>query len=326
MKKMPLLPALLAFLLLPRPGAAQSYDLLGPGWGDERTFRLTRAGIPSTFMGGDTVSQFTEFDGTVLIRSEEHATPDGSAIIHGLELRKRGVETIRTSRRIVSQHMVDVATRDTIIETVGDGEGAGTNSLRGWMFPDTVWNSPPCPDIPDTALLYPYARMYRYYSPTPADSMDERDGYLHLRTLWTDCLDNAVSRELLVSRHGGLHEIRLYTFNFFDWSSDERYILTATPAVDKPEAPPYGIHLSCYPNPSSADAVIHVDAVEITSLRLFVHDVQGRVLRILHDGRLGTGVHDIRFDTRGLANGQYYCTALTERSMRTIPLVVLRKQ
>ncbi len=326
MKQMLLLPALLVFLVLPRPGAAQSYDLLGPGWGGEGMFRLTRTGIPSTFMGCDTVSQFAEFDGTVLIRSEQNATPDGSAIIHSLELRKRGVESIRTSRRIVSTQMVDIVTRDTVIETVGDGEGAGRNSLRGWMFPDSVWNSPPCPGIPDTSMLYPYARMYRYYSPAPADSMDERDGYLHLRTLWTDCLDNAVSRELLVSRHEGLHEIRLYSFNFFDWSSDERYILTVTPAIGNPEAPPNGIHLTCSPNPSSGAAVIHVAAVESASLRLFVHDVQGRVLRILHDGRIDNGVHDIRFDTQGFANGQYYCTALTERSMRTIPLVVLRNQ
>ncbi len=325
MKKMLFLLALLPLLALPMPGAAQRYDVLN-GFHGETTFRFTRTGLHSTFMGGDTTSQFTEFDGTVLIRGAFNSTPDGSAIIHSLELRKRGVETVKTVRRIVSQQMVDVMTQDTIIEAVGDSEGAGSNSLRGWLFPDTVWNSPPCPDTPDTLLLYPYGRMYRYYTPTPADSLDERDGYLHLRTLWTDCLDNAQSMEMVISPFHGLHAIRLYTFNFFDWSSDERYTITVTPSVEGSGPVPIGISLSCYPNPSTGEAVIQVTAGEAGSLRLFVHDLQGRVLQILHDGRINAGAHDIRFATKGLASGQYYCTALTEHEIRTIPIVVLRSE
>ena len=234
---------LLALLTLTMPATAQSYDLLSD-FHDWNTFRYSRTGVPSTFMGGDTSSQFTEFDGTILIRDDENPSPDGSAIIHGLVLRKRGVETIRTSRRIISQQMLDIVTQDTIVETVGDAEGAGMNSLRGWLFPDTTWNSPPCPGIPDTLRLYPYGHLYRYYTPAPADSLDESGGFLHLRTLWTDCLDNAASREMLVRRFKRLYEIRLYTFNFFDWSVDERYSLTVTPSVGSPEPLPDGISLS----------------------------------------------------------------------------------
>ena len=316
---------LLALLTLPIPGTAQSYDVL-TGFHGETTFRYTRKGIPSTFMGTDTASRFTEFDGTLLIRGVENPSPDRSTIIHSLMIRKHGMESIRTSRRIVSEQMLDVVVLDTLVETVGDGEGAGRNSLRGWLFPDTVWNSPPCPGIPDTTIFYQYGHLYRNYTPSPADSLDERDDLLRLRTLQTDCLDNAWSSDFLLDRFSGLREMRFSSFNFLDWSSDERYILTVTPSVGSPELLPASIDMSCYPNPSAGDATIQITAQEAGSLRLLVHDLQGRVLHTLYDGWITPGDLDVRFDTRGLPGGRYYCTALTARAMRTIPVVVPRRE
>ncbi len=324
MKRMLFLFALHALLALPMPGAAQNYDLL-TGFHGETTYRYTRTGIPSTFMGGDTTSQFAEFDGTVLIRGDENYLPDGSAIIHSLAIRKRGMETIRTSRRIVSQQMLDVMVQDTIFETVGDGEGAGGNSLRGWVFPDSTWNSPPCPGIPDTTILYPYARMYRYYTPAAADSLDERNGFLHLRMLLTDCLDNAWRLEFHISRFSGRNEILISTFNFFDWSVDECYVLTLTPSVDEPGAPLSNrITLSCHPNPVGRTTTVRCELGQADRVQLLVHDIQGRIIRLLHQGPMTAGLHEFAFDASDLPNGVYACTLLTGDTAYSTQLMLLR--
>lgn len=311
---------LLAFFFFGTISHAQTFDLLAI-FGGEWSYRYSRTGIPSTFMGGDTSSQFTEFDGVITLQDDARESPDGTMIVHALRMTRRGVETVRTSRRIVSQHVVTVPGVDTVFEYLSGAEGCASRPLRGWMFPDTTWNSPPCPGIPDTLRLYPYGRFYRYYTPTPDDSLDVSSGVLHLRRLLTDCLDYGIQTEFRVSSTG-LEAIHRYEFNFFDWSSDEHWVLTVTPGVRDAQRRPENLTLTTFPNPARDNISVRVAAERGGWLRLALHDLQGRVLDTVQDRILEGTVRDFAFDLRSYASGTYFCTALTASGAKTIPFIV----
>ena len=314
----------LIMIAISAAGEAQSFDLLRAFTHEGVTFQYSRKGTPSTFMGGDTASQFSEFDGHCFIRDDEVFAPDGQTIRHNLNIRWTGQETVRTSRRIVSQKAVDTMTIETIIERLGDGGSTASNSLRGWLFPDSTWNSPPCPGIPDTNKLYPYPQFYRYYTPPGGDSLDVRDWTLHLRTLQTDCLDYGLQREFRCGPGDGLEEFIATEFNFFDWSKEERYTLTFAQSVDEQAYPTHcGLELSCYPNPVNATTMLRCEVTTQSIGRIVVHDVQGRIVRVLHDGWIHAGTMELPFDARGLPTGLYFCVCTTETGTRSIPVVVL---
>jgi hypothetical protein len=313
---------ILAFLGFASPSIAQTFDLLAI-FGGEWTYLYSRTGIPSTFMGGDTSSQFTEFDGTITMRHNITESPDGTMLVHALSMTRRGLETVRTSRRIVSQHFVTVLSADTVFEFLNGSEGCASSPLRGWIFPDSTWNSPPCPGIPDTLRLYPYGRFYRYYTPTADDSLDVANGVLHLRRLLTDCLDYGIQTEFRVSR-SGLEAIHRYEFNFFDWSSDEHWQITVTPRVRDSQRRPENLTLTTFPNPARVNISVRVAAERSGSLKLVLHDLQGRVLDTVQDRILEGTVKHVAFDLRSYGSGTYFCTALTATGAQTVPIVLLR--
>jgi hypothetical protein len=313
---------LLVFFLAGMTSHAQTFDLLD-SFSSDNTFIYTRTGIPSTFMGGDTSSQFTEFDGLITINGDARETPDGMAIMHALTITRRGLETVRTSRRIVSQQSVTVIEADTLYEFLNGSEGCGSLPLRGWMFPDTTWNSPPCPNMPDTLRLYPYGQYYRFYTPAPSDSFDVADGVLRLRTLRTDCLDYAQQLEFRIERHG-LAEILRSEFNFFDWSSDERWRRTVTPGVEDSRQHPKVLTVTAHPNPAREYLSIHIAADQGGPFNVLLHDIHGRVLATSHDSMHENLAPDVTFDLRSFNSGMYFCTVLTATGAKTVPIIVLR--
>ncbi|MCZ7558467.1 MAG: T9SS type A sorting domain-containing protein [Bacteroidia bacterium] len=312
---------LLAFILLGTISHAQTFDLLD-SFSSDNTFLYTRTGIPSTFMGGDTSSQFTEFDGLITINGDAREAPDGKAIVHALTITRRGLETVRTSRRIVSQQSVTVIEADTLYEFLDGSEGCGSRPLRGWLFPDTTWNSPPCPNLPDTLRLYPYGRYYRSYTPGPSDSLDIVNGVLRLRSLRTDCLDYAQQLEFRIETHG-LAEILRSEFNFFDWSSEERWRRTVTPRVEDAPQHPSSITLTVHPNPAREHLTIRIAADQGGPFTVLLHDIHGRALATFHDSMHEIMAPDVTFNLRSFNSGMYFCTVRTAAGAKTVPFVVI---
>ncbi len=60
-----------------------------------------------------------------------------------------------------------------------------------------------------------------------------------------------------------------------------------------------------YPNPFNPVTTIRFDLAEAGPVRLTVYDLAGRAVRTLADGFRTAGVHEVRFDARGLPSGIY---------------------
>ena len=61
-----------------------------------------------------------------------------------------------------------------------------------------------------------------------------------------------------------------------------------------------------YPNPFNPSTFIEFDIPERAKVRLVVHDVLGREIKVLIDGELEPGRHRVMFDSGGLPTGVYF--------------------
>jgi hypothetical protein len=72
---------------------------------------------------------------------------------------------------------------------------------------------------------------------------------------------------------------------------------------------PEGIELSQnYPNPFNPSTVIRFTLKEAGRVKLSVHDVTGRLIKLLVQGQVPAGESEVTFDASGLAGGIYYYT------------------
>jgi hypothetical protein len=60
-----------------------------------------------------------------------------------------------------------------------------------------------------------------------------------------------------------------------------------------------------YPNPFNPSTIISFSVSEKSRILLKVYDILGRVVEVLADGIMNTGVYKINFDGRKLASGIY---------------------
>jgi hypothetical protein len=72
-----------------------------------------------------------------------------------------------------------------------------------------------------------------------------------------------------------------------------------------------------FPNPGNPLSLLQLELSRPGPLLLSLHDIQGRRLRTLHDGELGSGPHEFRIDGRGLASGVYWIRVSGESGART---------
>ncbi len=98
---------------------------------------------------------------------------------------------------------------------------------------------------------------------------------------------------------------------------------TGTGSGDVPEEPTSAALLPAYPNPSTGSVVIPFRLPSRQWVALRVYDLLGREVRVLLDGEVGAGLHEVRLDARGLAGGVYLVKMEAEdhREARTITLV-----
>ncbi len=101
--------------------------------------------------------------------------------------------------------------------------------------------------------------------------------------------------------------------------------------VEPRAAAPRGMEMRAYPTPfASATVIALIMPVypEGDRARVDVYDVNGRRVRTLHDGALGTGAFTMRWDGTDdaghrLAPGTYYCTAHVGRESSTVAVTLL---
>lgn len=91
---------------------------------------------------------------------------------------------------------------------------------------------------------------------------------------------------------------------------------------DEPgEVPPAAFRMaSPYPNPFNPSTSVRLYVPREGELRLLVHDVRGRQVRTLHDGRIGAGWHVMTWDGRDdggrlQASGLYFMRAVADQAV-----------
>jgi len=125
---------------------------------------------------------------------------------------------------------------------------------------------------------------------------------------------------------------------YWSWEYDPQELITiidgllAVTGVDDPLPVPgparVGLRLTARPNPFLAGTEIQFDLAGRAALRLPVHDVGGRRVRILIDGGRAAGAHTIGWDGRDqagrvVAGGVYFIelSAGAERASRRVVVV-----
>jgi len=76
------------------------------------------------------------------------------------------------------------------------------------------------------------------------------------------------------------------------------------------------------PNPSTGLTNVRFRLPARDSVRMTLHDVRGRRVRLLLDAVRESGEHDLRVDTRDLANGTYFVRMRTQNAVRSVKLTV----
>lgn len=77
------------------------------------------------------------------------------------------------------------------------------------------------------------------------------------------------------------------------------------------------------PNPSRGLSVVRFRLPRQDDVRVTLHDVRGRRVRLLVDERMDAGEHDLTIDTRELARGTYFVRMRTVDAWRSIKLTVV---
>jgi uncharacterized delta-60 repeat protein len=83
------------------------------------------------------------------------------------------------------------------------------------------------------------------------------------------------------------------------------------------------VRLAAFPNPASQQATVLVELGASVEVRVRVHDLLGREVRLVHEGPLPSGSHALPLPTAGLASGVYVVSAETPSGRLTQRLTVL---
>jgi len=115
---------------------------------------------------------------------------------------------------------------------------------------------------------------------------------------------------------------------FGGWNIDDfRVIATGGGPTAMPEAAPFGaMALQCAPNPSSGILAMHLSLPAGGDASVTVYDAQGRLVRTVHQGRLGAGLHRLTWTGcddvgRPVAAGTYFGRAMVNGQTSTVRLV-----
>ena len=103
----------------------------------------------------------------------------------------------------------------------------------------------------------------------------------------------------------------------------------STTAVAKAETPVTYDVLSNYPNPFNPSTRISFTLVEPSEATLGIYDLNGRLVRTLHSGRMGEGAHTIEWDGSDaggirVSSGMYIAVLTTPMTRQNVKMLLLR--
>ena len=92
---------------------------------------------------------------------------------------------------------------------------------------------------------------------------------------------------------------------------------------------PFEPALACYPNPFNGRTVVRFDLPEDGNVQLSVYNILGQRVRVLADGYLRAGSHQVGWDGRGengqnAASGVYFCRLERSGMSRTTKMLLLK--
>jgi hypothetical protein len=104
-------------------------------------------------------------------------------------------------------------------------------------------------------------------------------------------------------------------------SEAEMYQMQHTPsAVTHTTADPISIEAS--PNPFSSQTKLYLSLPSSQSVRLYLCDVSGRIVRTLWDGFLNNGEHEFNLDGNEIESGTYFARLEYQGGKSLTPLVL----
>jgi hypothetical protein len=77
-----------------------------------------------------------------------------------------------------------------------------------------------------------------------------------------------------------------------------------------------------FPNPFSTETTIQVTLNERTNMNVAVFNMEGKMVANLYNGKATDGVHTLKFNAEGQPTGLYFARIVTDKSTRTVKLVV----
>jgi hypothetical protein len=119
-------------------------------------------------------------------------------------------------------------------------------------------------------------------------------------------------------------EVMVYAYDkYLNYSSQIAYPLTG---ISENLLSVEDISISCFPNPFSSSTEITFELLENTELNLSVHDMQGKVVKVLEDGILQEGSYKIKWDGTDnnnleVSNGLYHCIIKSGKLVQTKKII-----
>lgn len=81
-------------------------------------------------------------------------------------------------------------------------------------------------------------------------------------------------------------------------------------------------NVMAFPNPFSTETNIQVTLNERTNMNVAVFNMEGKLVANLYNGKANDGVHTLKFNAEGQPTGLYFARIVTDKSTRTVKLVV----
>jgi len=76
-----------------------------------------------------------------------------------------------------------------------------------------------------------------------------------------------------------------------------------------------------YPNPFSGVSIIEIKLEDTEYVRVVVLDISGRIISVLHEGKLTEGSHQFTFDATNLPKGIYLAKVIAGNEQKTIKML-----
>lgn len=82
--------------------------------------------------------------------------------------------------------------------------------------------------------------------------------------------------------------------------------------------------LNIYPNPSKTQATLSLVLVEAAEVKVELYNLQGKLIKVVTQGRLSIGQHEINVSTAHLSNGLYHYRVFIDDIAYDLPLSVIK--